>query len=134
MHIISCLRPQLVCSNQYCIIILKDLWCYFNYPLFFVPSIAVLLNLLLVATGAVPRGGMIAVSLQGEGPALSFVLRCSGPKARVPSEFLEMLNGQLEGEMSAHAVQPYYTILLAKECGLSLSARAEGEDVVLEAS
>ena len=96
--------------------------------------VKLLLNLLLVATGAVPRGGTIAVSLQGEGPALAFALRCSGPKARVPSEFVEMLNGQLEGEMSAHAVQPYYTILLAKECGLSLSARAEGEDVVLEAS
>ena len=54
-------------------------------------------------------------------------------KARVPGEFVDMLNGTLEGEMTAHAIQPYYAILLAKEAGLSLSAKVDGEDVVLSA-
>ena len=96
--------------------------------------VKLLLNLVLIATGAVPRGGTIAVSLQGEGPSLGFTLRCNGPKARVPSEFVEMLNGELEGEMTAHAVQPYYAILLARECGMTIAAKAEGEEVVLQAA
>ena len=95
--------------------------------------VKLLLNLVLTSLGAIPRGGTIAVSIDGEGESATFSLRCSGPKARVPGEFVDMLNGTLEGEMTAHAIQPYYAILLAKECGLTLSAKVDGEDVVLSA-
>lgn len=95
--------------------------------------VKLLLNLVLTALGAIPRGGTIAISIDGEGESATFSLRCSGPKARVPGEFVDMLNGTLEGEMTAHAIQPYYAILLAKEAGLSLSAKVDGEDVVLSA-
>ncbi|NKB50890.1 MAG: histidine phosphotransferase [Rhizobiaceae bacterium] len=95
--------------------------------------VKLLLNLVLTSLGAIPRGGTVAVTINGEGDDATFSLRCSGPKARVPGEFLDMLNGTLEGEMSAHAIQPYYAILLAKDSGLSLSATVDGEDVVLAA-
>ena len=95
--------------------------------------VKLLLNLVLTSLGAIPRGGTIAISIDGEGESATFSLRCSGPKARVPGEFVDMLNGTLEGEMTAHAIQPYYAILLAKECGLTLSAKVDGEDVVLSA-
>ena len=96
--------------------------------------VKLLLNLVLISLGAVPRGGKIAISIDGEGDDATFSIRCTGPKARVPSEFLDMLNGVVEDEMTAHAVQPYYTVLLANESGLSLSATADGEDVVLAAA
>ena len=51
----------------------------------------------------------------------------------MPAEFVDMLNGVVEEEITAHGVQPYYTILLAEETGLSLSAKADGEDIVLAA-
>ncbi|MEP1209695.1 MAG: histidine phosphotransferase family protein [Rhizobiaceae bacterium] len=95
--------------------------------------VKLLLNLVLISLGAIPRGGNVAISIDGEGEQATFSLRCSGPKARVPGEFVDMLNGTLEGDMSAHAIQPYYAILLAKESGLSLSATVDGEDVVLAA-
>ena len=95
--------------------------------------VKLLLNLVLTSLGAIPRGGTIAISIDGEGESATFTLRCTGPKARVPGEFVDMLNGTLEGEMSAHAIQPYYAILLAKESGLTLSAKVDGEDVVLAA-
>ncbi len=95
--------------------------------------VKLLLNLVLTSLGAIPRGGTVAVTINGEGEETTFSLRCSGPKARVPGEFLDMLNGTLEGDMSAHAIQPYYAILLAKEAGLNLSATVDGEDVVLAA-
>lgn len=95
--------------------------------------VKLLLNLVLTSLGAIPRGGTVAITLDGEGDSTTFSLRCTGPKARVPGEFVDMLNGTLEGEISAHAIQPYYAILLAKEAGLSLSATVDGEDVVLAA-
>lgn len=96
--------------------------------------VKLLLNLVLISLGAIPRGGNLGIQLHGEGESASFTITCVGPKARVPSDFLDMLNGQVEGDITAHGVQPYYTIMLAKECGLSLSAKAEGEDIILAAA
>jgi len=92
-----------------------------------------MLNLLLLALGSIPRGGTIALTIDGEGDGATFQLHCVGTKARVPAEFLDMLNGTFSGELSAHEIQPYYTILLAQESGLTLSATAEGEDIILAA-
>ena len=88
----------------------------------------------MISLGAIPRGGTVAVKIDGEGENATFSLRCTGVKARVPGEFVDMLNGTLEGDMTAHAIQPYYAILLAQETGLTLSAKVDGEDVVLAAS
>ena len=96
--------------------------------------VKLLLNLVLISLGAIPRGGTVAVTIDGEGETATFSLRCTGPKARVPGEFVDMLNGILEGDMTAHAIQPYYAILLAQETGLTLSAKVDGEDIVLSAS
>ena len=96
--------------------------------------VKLLLNLVLLALGAVPRGGTLAIALEGEGETATFNIRCTGPKARVPTEFVDMLNGVVDEEITAHGVQPYYTILLANECGLALSAKTDGEDVVLAAA
>ena len=96
--------------------------------------VKLLLNLIMLSLGAIPRGGNVGVQIDGEGESATFTIRCVGPKARVPGDFLDMLNGTLEGEISAHGVQPYYTILLAQETGLSLSATADGEDIVLAAA
>ena len=95
--------------------------------------VKLLLNLVLLGLGAIPRGGSIAIRIDGEGETASFNLRCTGTKARVPAEFVDMLNGTVEDEITAHGVQPYYTIMLANESGLTLSATADGEDIVLAA-
>lgn len=96
--------------------------------------VKLLLNLVFVALNAVPRGGDIAITLHGEGEECTFDLRCSGPKARLPEDFIDTLSGNVEEEMTAHGVQPYYAVLLAQSCGLKLSAEMEEEDVVITAS
>ncbi|EFL87792.1 histidine phosphotransferase ChpT [Ahrensia sp. R2A130] len=101
----------------------------------FVPKnrVKLLLNLLLISLGAIPRGGNVGVQIHGEGETATFTLRCVGPKARVPADFVDMMNGTVEGDITAHAVQPYYTVMLAQDCGLELGAVLEGEDVVFTA-
>ncbi len=96
-------------------------------------KVKLLLNLVLIALGAVPRGGLIKIELHGGENDMTFSLRCSGTNARVPSGFLDCLNGTTEGELDAHAIQPYYTVLLAQETGLKLGATVDGEMVVLSA-
>ncbi|MEM1317839.1 MAG: histidine phosphotransferase family protein [Pseudomonadota bacterium] len=95
--------------------------------------VKLLLNLLLISLGAIPRGGNVAVQIHGEGDNATFTLRCAGDKARVPGDFVDMMNGTVEGDITAHAIQPYYTVMLAQDCGLTLGAKLEGEDVVFTA-
>lgn len=96
-------------------------------------KVKLLLNLVLVALGAIPRGGVIRVAMEGGEENTRFTLTCSGRNARAPSTFLDMINGTIENELDAHGVQPYYTVLLAEACGLALGVKLAGEDVVLTA-
>jgi len=45
-----------------------------------------------------------------------------------------MLGADHTGNVDAHAVQPYYTRLLAEACGLQVVMAAEGEAIVVTAS
>jgi histidine phosphotransferase ChpT len=97
--------------------------------------VKLLLNLILLANAAVPRGGRIAVTVEGDAGAPRFLIRCSGPSARVPPAFEKLVPGAVEaGAIDAHAVQAYYTGALARAVGMTLSARLDGEDVVIDAS
>lgn len=96
--------------------------------------VKLLLNLLLLAGNAVPRGGAIKVTVSGPVEAPEFRLLCSGPMARVPSAFEKLVPGTITDLMvDAHAVQPYYAGLLARACGMTVAAAAEGEDIVISA-
>jgi histidine phosphotransferase ChpT len=45
-----------------------------------------------------------------------------------------LLEGRSEsGTIDAHAIQPFYTGLLAKACGMAVSLTAEGEAIVVAA-
>ena len=98
-------------------------------------QVKLLLNLLLIANAAIPRGGEIAITLDSGGDSPEFTLRATGPMMRVPPKFLELHSGQQPEEpIDAHAVQPYYTLLLAREAGMSIDIRVSGDDIVLKAS
>jgi len=46
----------------------------------------------------------------------------------VPPKYQEILSGHLEEAIDAHTIQPYYTVLLADECGMELKCLpSEGE-------
>ncbi|MER2535086.1 MAG: histidine phosphotransferase ChpT [Rhizobiaceae bacterium] len=98
-------------------------------------KVKLLLNLVLVALAAIPRGGRITVTLEDVDTAPKFSLASSGPMLRVPPKFLELHSGHATEEpIDAHAVQPYYTLLLAREAGMTISIRATPEEIVLAAA
>jgi histidine phosphotransferase ChpT len=64
-----------------------------------------------------------------------FMLTAAGPMVRVPPKFLELHSGSKPQEpIDAHSVQPYYTLLLAREAGMTISIRATAEEIVLTAA
>lgn len=93
-----------------------------------------LLNLLLVALGAIPRGGNIKIDIEDPNGDISFKITSTGMKARVPPAFVDLLNGTFDEAIDAHAIQPVYTLQLAESVGFSVTAKLEGESVVFEAS
>ena len=96
--------------------------------------VKLLLNLILLANAAVPRGGTIHVNVPSASPA-RFLLRSTGPSARVPAAFEKLVPGDIAGEtIDAQLVQAYYTGALARACGMAVSARLDGADVVIEAA
>ena len=64
-----------------------------------------------------------------------FSISSAGPMLRVPPKFLELHSGMKPEEpIDAHSVQPYYTLLLAREAGMTISIRATAEEIVLSAA
>jgi histidine phosphotransferase ChpT len=98
-------------------------------------QVKLLLNLVLVALAAIPRGGKITITLDGVQTQPKFTLASSGPMLRVPPKFLELHSGRKPEEpIDAHSVQPYYTLLLAHEAKMTISIHANAEEVVLTAA
>ncbi len=98
-------------------------------------QVKLLLNLLLIANAAIPRGGEISVALETDQDKAVFTLKATGPMMRVPPKFLELHSGQQPDEpIDAHAVQPYYTIMLAREAAMVIDILASPEEILLKAS
>ena len=96
-------------------------------------KVKLLLNLFLVAYGSIPRGGDIDIVLEDLETAPRFTLTARGRMVRVPPKFLEIHSGNPEEAIDAHSVQPYYTVLLAQEAGMSIGSTAGADEVVFSA-
>jgi histidine phosphotransferase ChpT len=93
--------------------------------------VKLLLNMLLIAAAAIPRGGTLSVEPIDGSPG--FRVTGAGLNARLTTTTVELLAGNPAQPVDAHWIQPFYTGLLARDCGLTLSAVAEGETVVIAA-
>jgi histidine phosphotransferase ChpT len=52
----------------------------------------------------------------------------------MPQALPGLLAGSSEHTVDAHAVQPFYTGLLAKECSLTVTLASEADAIILTAS
>jgi histidine phosphotransferase ChpT len=91
--------------------------------------VKLLLNMLLVASATIPRGGTLTADPMGEG----YQVTARGLNARLAPTTADLLAGSPAEAVNAHAVQPLYTGILARECGLGISARLEGDAVLVTA-
>ena len=107
-----------------------------NLPRLLLPKnrVKLLLNMLLLAGHAIPRGGTITVDSIGEGEAMGFKVTAAGINAKLQPATAALLTGETGPDsLDAHRIQPFYAGLLAKECGVTPAMAMEGEAVVVSA-
>jgi histidine phosphotransferase ChpT len=97
-------------------------------------KVKLLLNLVLIATFAIARGGVVTVDLAGQGETLAIRVKAKGPNARLAHGVAELLAGRPQsGEVDAHTIQPFFAGLVARDCGMEVAILAEADTVTLEA-
>jgi histidine phosphotransferase ChpT len=96
--------------------------------------VKLLLNMLLIAAGTVSRGGTLTIDPVAGGDGIAgFLVTASGLNAKLNPATAELLAGSPSHAVDAHAIQPLYAGILARDCGLTLSAGGEVGTVVLTA-
>jgi histidine phosphotransferase ChpT len=107
-----------------------------NLPRLLLPKnrVKLLLNMLVIAQQTIPRGGTITINPIGDGETMGFRVVSSGLNARIPQAIADLLSSPQNSNVDAHAVQPYYTRLLAQACGLNVTLAPEGDSIVATAS
>jgi histidine phosphotransferase ChpT len=95
--------------------------------------VKLLLNMLLIAAGTISRGGTLSVDpVSGDGIA-GFVVTASGLNAKLNPMVVELLAGNSAHPVDAHAIQPLYAGILARDCGLVLTAGGDAGTITLTA-
>jgi len=96
--------------------------------------VKLLLNMVLIGAAGIPRGGTLTVGpLPGDEAVAGFVVTATGLNAKLNPAVAELLAGTSAHAVDAHAIQPLYTSILARDCGLALSATGDGGAVTLTA-
>ncbi len=96
--------------------------------------VKLLLNLVLIANQCIPRGGVITVEMDGEPAEPTFHLTAKGTNPRIPLGIQDVFDGREPERVDAHSVQPIYTLLLGRECGMTLTLSKEDDTVKITAS
>jgi histidine phosphotransferase ChpT len=103
-------------------------------------KVKLLLNLLVTAMSAIPRGGAISVAVtgvagMGDAPTVAFTLKAKGLNARIPPHAEALLAGSPEsGTVEAHGVQTYYAGLVARAAGMQVTLSINGDEVTVRAT
>ncbi len=98
-------------------------------------KVKLLLNLVVIGTTAIPRGGVIDVAVTGEGEAATFVLTATGSHARIPPHVEALMSGEpSDGIVDAHGIQPFYAGLVARAAAMDVRFAIEGDTVTIRAT
>lgn len=98
-------------------------------------KVKLLLNLVMIATTAIPRGGALAVTVTGEADAAAFRIAAKGQNARIPPHARELLAGEPEdGNVDAHGILAFYAGMVARAAGMSVELTLDGDEVLVAAN
>ncbi len=89
----------------------------------------IILNLVMLAIQAAPRGGTVTVSRESHGEGANFVLVSQGRRARLDAAVAKALAGKApEDGFDGRSIQPLYASLLTRDIGGTLDASVEDTD------
>lgn len=97
-------------------------------------QVKLVLNLVMVATHAIPRGGLLTVTGTLDGEQGDFTISAAGINARMPHNAEDLLAGRAQnGVVDAHAIQSYYAGQIARAANMSVSLAIAGDVVTIRA-
>jgi histidine phosphotransferase ChpT len=97
--------------------------------------VKLLLNLVVIALTAVPRGGHVSVTVTGDAEQCEFTLLAKGLNARIPPHAEALLAGAPEnGSVDAHGIQVFYAGMVARAAGMKVSLAVDGDEVTIHAA
>ena len=89
----------------------------------------ILLNLIMLAVQAAPRGGTVTISRHGQDDGAEFVLVSDGPKVRLGAAVAKAIAGKApEDGFDGRSIQPLYASLLTRDIGGTIAASADEPD------
>jgi len=89
----------------------------------------ILLNLIMLAVQAAPRGGTVTISRHGQDDGAEFVLVSDGPKVRLGAAVAKAIAGKApEDGFDGRSIQPLYASLLTRDIGGTIAASADETD------
>lgn len=95
----------------------------------------VLMNLVIMATAAIPRGGVVTLNVRNETDGLSVSAVAKGPKARLSAFTESAFAGEVPEEgWSARTIQPLFAKMVANDLDGGIQASVEDEKVTFTAS
>ena len=112
---------------------IKIVW---NVPRALLPKnqVKLILNLIMIATHAIPRGGVLTVTGTVVGEQGDFTLSASGINARMPHNAEDLVAGRApNGVIDAHSIQPYYAGQIARAADMAVGFAIDGDTVTITA-
>jgi histidine phosphotransferase ChpT len=103
-----------------------------NAPRVLMPKnkVKLVLNLCLIAGAAIPRGGVISVTITGGEIETTIEVGATGSHVRMAQTVPGLIAGTPENDaVDAHGIQAFYTGLVARECGMDISVAVEPDNV-----
>jgi len=98
-------------------------------------SARVLLNLVMLAVQAIPRGGDLKISIAETDDATALTLEATGPKSRLDAAIKKTLAGKApEDGFDGRTIQPFYTGMLAREINSAIVTSVNAETVTFSAN
>ncbi|MGB6326416.1 MAG: histidine phosphotransferase family protein [Methylocella sp.] len=97
-------------------------------------NVKLILNLCLIAAAAIPRGGVIEVTLSGAEETARITVAAKGPNAKLAGHLPLLLAGTPDHPPAGpQDIQAYYAGLVAKAANMTLIVAAACDRVVIEA-
>jgi histidine phosphotransferase ChpT len=88
----------------------------------------------MIASQAIPRGGVITLSIDGLDNDMTIKVEAAGTNAKLQSHLPHLLAGEPENGIDAHGIQSFYAGLVAREAHLAVTVVLDDGKVTLTAS
>jgi len=97
-------------------------------------TVKLALNLAMAAMDTIPRGGVLRVTAEDRPDGVQLIAACEGPMSRITDELRLALAGDYTlAELDGRRVQPFFTGLVARDLGGSVSIGEDGAATTLSA-